>query len=180
MFFLNFGHSQSSRRMWHFDLAQLDFRSLIASSISKVSITVVVVQSRLCILGIHATAHRLFSTSILIVPPAVLRSLIHGHHFSPCYLMALSLSLSTLFNRAYTYSPSSCCLTYLDTPPLSCTKSSIHVGHVTLAKNPLCCHLSLSSYPLALILSLFTHILVVVLYIHVTNHSIPASQELGP
>jgi hypothetical protein len=44
---------------------------LYASSVSKLSITllmVVVVQSRLLILGIHATAHRLFSASILVPP----------------------------------------------------------------------------------------------------------------
>jgi hypothetical protein len=39
-----------------------------ASLVSKVSITVVV-QSRLLILGIHATAHWLSSASILLVPP---------------------------------------------------------------------------------------------------------------
>jgi hypothetical protein len=47
-------------------------------------------------------------------------------------------------------------------------------------QEPMPRHLSLSNYPLALILSLFTHIFAVVLYIHVTNRSIQASQEFGP
>jgi hypothetical protein len=131
------------------------------------------------------------SRSQLLFNSALLLCLIHSYRFSPRYLVTLLLSLSALFNRAYTFGPSSCCPTNLVTPPLSYGFSLAYprvyqVLHsrrpVSFVKNPRChvLYLSHSSYPLALILSLFTHIFVVVLYIYVTNQSIQASQEFGP
>jgi hypothetical protein len=52
-----------------------------ASLVSKVSITVIV-QSRLLILSIHATAHRLFSASILVPPLFFAHS--YSSHFASC------------------------------------------------------------------------------------------------
>jgi hypothetical protein len=131
------------------------------------------------------------SQSRLLFNSALLLCLIYGYRFSPRYVVTLSLSLSASFNRAYTFGPSSRCPMNLVTPLLFYGFSlayprAYQVLHsrrpVSFVKNPRChlLHLSHSSYLLALILSLFTHIFVVVLYIHVTNHSIQASQELGP
>ena len=168
---------------------------MYASSVPRLSITLlmaVVVQSRLLILGIHATAHRLFSASILIVPPAVLRSLIHGYRLSPRYLVTLSpLSLSASFNRAHTFwsiillfyrsRHSTAVLRFL--PRLStCVPSPPFTLVPSLPSRttpPSSQSLESSSRFLDLILLLFI-LIVVVLYIHVTNHSIQASQELGP
>jgi hypothetical protein len=118
-----------------------------------------VVQFRFVILGIHATAHRLSSASIL----SYLRSSLHPVSFT-----------AIVFPRAM----SSPCYHY---PPRSTEPIPIPLvlHHVVLRILPHHrCHLSLLSYPLALILSLF--IIVVVLYIYVTNRSIEASQEFGP
>ena len=166
------------------------------SSVSKILI-MVVVQSRLRILGIHATVHRLFSASILIVPPAVLRSLIHGYRLSPHYLVTLSpLSLSASFNRAHTFwsiillfyrsRHSTAVLRFLPSSPLSTRKllspplTSIPsiLSLPSRTTPPSSQFLKSSSRFLDLILPLF--ILIVVVYIYVTNHSIQASQELGP
>ena len=105
------------------------------------------------------------SRSWLLFNSALAQCLIHGYRSSPRYVVTLLLSLSASFNRAYTFGLSSCCST--DRVALLLSLQSLRR-----------CHLSLSSYPLALILSL--SIFVVVLYIHVTNHSIQASQEFSP
>jgi len=116
------------------------------------------------------------SHSQLSLLPSLCR---HCHHY---YYPPRSTELipTVLHHVVLQISPLHRCPMVSPSPIHVCTKSSIHVSHVAFAKNPLCHHLSLSSYPLALILSLFTHIFLVVLYIHVTNHSIQALQELGP
>jgi len=110
-------------------------------------------------LGIRAIAHRLSSTKHSLVPPLFFAlCLLHGYRFSPHYLVTLSLSLATSFNRGYTYSPSSCCLTNLATAPPSYGFSFAYSrAYLVLhsywshcfRQEPRLRHLSLSSHPLA-------------------------------
>jgi hypothetical protein len=55
----------------------------------------------------------------LVPPQFFATSLIHGYHFTPRYVVTLSLSLSASFNQAHTFGPSSCCPTNPATPPPS-------------------------------------------------------------
>jgi len=56
------------------------------------------------ILGIRATAHRLFSSSNIIVPPAILRSLIHGYRCSPRYLViVITIAIRLVQPSLYLY-----------------------------------------------------------------------------
>jgi hypothetical protein len=122
-----------------------DLRSR-ASLVSKVSITVVV-QSRLLILGIHATACRLFSASILLVPP-----LFFAHSQSHSRFIAIVLC-AILSPCCYRYLPRS--TEPIPSGPLSCC-STDHVNLSLSLQSLRRCrrHLSLLSYPLALVLSL--------------------------
>jgi hypothetical protein len=99
--------------------------------------------------------------------------LIHGYRFSIRYLVTLPLSLSTSFNREYTFW-SFILLSYRSHHSIAValqslrrcrqpqvyvasihvsTKSLIHVDPIASVKNPHHCHLSLSSYPLASLIS---------------------------
>jgi hypothetical protein len=158
--------------MWHSVLPQSDFRSSIRWSSVHVQ------------KAFDPTYLRhLKSRSWLLFNFALLLHLIHGSRYCRLrYVVTFPPSLSALFNRVYTFGPS-CCLTNLVTPPLSYSPRAYQVLHsrrpaefVKISR----CHLlylSHSSYPLALILLPF---IFVVLYIHMANRSIQASQEFSP